>query len=67
LPWPASGQLRRLSPAGYDALDPSVAVLQGAADEAIQRAEADAAISAAETRITKTERQAQEAIGRTGC
>jgi len=48
------------------ALDPGVAVLQASADEAIQRAEADAAVSAAETRITKTERQAQEAIGRTG-
>jgi hypothetical protein len=66
LPWPASGQLRCLPPAGYDALDPSVAVLQASADEAIQRAEADAAVSATETRITETERQAQEAIGRTG-
>jgi hypothetical protein len=28
---------------GYDVLDPSVAVLQASADEAIQRAEADAA------------------------
>ena len=65
MPWPASGQLRRLSPAGYDALDPGVAVLQASADEAIQRAEADAAVSAAETRIAETERQAQEATGRT--
>ena len=67
MPWPALwAQLRRLPPAGYDVLDPSVAVLQASADEAIQRAEADAAVSAAETRITETERQAQEAIGRTG-
>ena len=66
MPWPASGQLRRLPTAGYDALDPSVAVLQASADEAIQRAEADAAVSAAKTRIAETERQAQEAIGRTG-
>ena len=46
------------------ALDPGVAVLQASADEAIQRAQADAAVSAAETRITETERP--EAIGRTG-
>jgi len=39
-------------------------VLQASADEAIQRAEADAAVSAAETRIAETERQAQEATGR---
>jgi len=40
-------------------------VLQASADEAIQRAEADAAVSAAKTRIAETERQAQEATGRT--
>jgi len=37
----AAGDLRVVR--GYDVLDPSVAVLQASADEAIQRAEADAA------------------------
>jgi hypothetical protein len=53
-------------PAGYDVLDPSVTVIQASADEVIQRAEADAAVSVAETRIAETERQAQEAIAGRG-